>query len=87
MTVIDRDMIEALDQAWRRTSDLKKVTSEARDLFRRPLMPDELKRFDAAVIDPPRPEVKAAIEECDRAGIRVVMITGDHPLTSVAISR
>ena len=37
--------------------------------------------------DPPRPEVAAAVEECRRAGIRVVMITGDYGLTAVSIAR
>ncbi len=40
-----------------------------------------------AIIDPPREEVKAAIELCQRAGIRVVMITGDNIDTALAIGK
>jgi calcium-translocating P-type ATPase len=37
--------------------------------------------------DPPRPEVPAAIQRCREAGIKVIMVTGDHPHTAVAIAR
>lgn len=38
------------------------------------------------LIDPPRPEVPAAIAECRAAGVRIVMMTGDHPATACAIA-
>src|SRR5581483_2335591 len=39
------------------------------------------------MIDPPRPEARAAIATCAQAGIRPIMITGDHPLTAQAVAR
>jgi P-type Ca2+ transporter type 2C len=40
-----------------------------------------------AMMDPPRPEVSAAVEKCRRAGIRIIMITGDYGLTAESIAR
>jgi P-type Ca2+ transporter type 2C len=40
-----------------------------------------------AMMDPPRPEVSEAVEKCRRAGIRVVMVTGDYGLTAESIAR
>lgn len=40
-----------------------------------------------ALEDPPRPEAAAAVEELQRAGVRVLMVTGDHPSTAAAIAK
>ncbi|MEO0386361.1 MAG: class I SAM-dependent RNA methyltransferase [Pseudomonadota bacterium] len=47
-------MLAALDVAWRGVPGLRTVTTEVRDLFRRPLLPADLSRFAGVVLDPPR---------------------------------
>ncbi|WP_051675908.1 cation-translocating P-type ATPase [Polaromonas glacialis] len=58
-----------------------------------PLWPKSQHDFDfeflglLGLADPPRAEVPAALAECRRAGVRVIMLTGDHPATARAIAR
>ena len=55
----DAGAVTALQKAATSTSGLKPVKAEARDLFRRPLMPQELRDYDAVVFDPPRQGAQA----------------------------
>ncbi|WP_299619102.1 class I SAM-dependent RNA methyltransferase [uncultured Tateyamaria sp.] len=75
------EMIDALDAGWRQAQGLKLVTSEVRDLFQRPLMPDELARFDAVVIDPPRAGAAAQIAELARAEVPKIAHVSCNPQT------
>jgi 23S rRNA (uracil1939-C5)-methyltransferase len=75
------EMIKALDRGWREGRGLKRVTSEARDLFRRPLEADELRKFDAAVIDPPRAGAEAQIATLAESAIKVVAMVSCNPVT------
>ncbi len=74
-------MTKALDKGWRKTQGLKRVTTEARDLFRRPLMPDELKFFDAVVLDPPRAGAEAQVAELALALRPVIAYVSCNPVT------
>lgn len=72
----DELALASLQQMARKTSGLKPVTTEKRDLFRRPLVRTELKRFDAAVIDPPRAGAEAQTRELAASDIkRVAMVS------------
>lgn len=67
-------MLAALSDAARRGG--AKVEIERRDLFRRPLMPPELSRFDAVVIDPPRPGAKAQAQQLAASAVpRLVYVS------------
>ncbi len=74
-------MTRALDQGWRKAQGLKHVTTEARDLFRRPLMPDELQKFDAVVLDPPRAGAEAQVAELAQAKPPVIAYVSCNPVT------
>ncbi|MGP6088653.1 class I SAM-dependent RNA methyltransferase [Antarctobacter jejuensis] len=77
----DAAMTRALDKGWRQAQGLKKVTHEARDLFRNPLLPDELDRFDGVVIDPPRAGAEAQVEQIARARVPRIAHVSCNPVT------
>ncbi len=74
-------MLDALDAGWRHAKGLKKVTTEARDLFRRPLEVDELKKYNAAVIDPPRAGAEAQVDRLADCDIPIVAMVSCNPVT------
>lgn len=77
----DATMVAALDKAARATPGLRRITATARDLFRRPLEPDEFKGLDAAVIDPPRAGAEAQTERLAAAKVPVIAMVSCNPAT------
>lgn len=77
----DAEALAALDRAARHTPGLKKVTVERRDLFRRPLMPAELQKFDAVVFDPPRAGAEAQAWQLAAARVPRIVAVSCNPAT------
>ena len=69
----DAAAVKALTQAAAKTSGLKPVEAQARDLFRRPFMAAELKGFDAVVFDPPRQGAEAQARELVKSAVPLVV--------------
>lgn len=76
-----QEMVAALDHGWRQTQGLKRVKSETRDLFRRPMLPDELAKVEAVVIDPPRAGAVAQIAELATARVPRIAHVSCNPQT------
>lgn len=74
-------MIAALDKGARNADGLKRLTTEARDLFRRPLEPDEFKGVDAVIIDPPRAGAEAQVAALALARVPVIAYVSCNPAT------
>ena len=77
----DAAMLTALDAAWRKADGLKKVTTEVRDLYRRPVLAGELASYGAVVFDPPRAGAEAQVAEIAQSGVPVVVAVSCNPVT------
>jgi 23S rRNA (uracil1939-C5)-methyltransferase len=77
----DPAMIAAMEEGWRKAKGLKPVTAETRDLFRRPLMADELSGYDAIVIDPPRAGAEAQARALAVGGPPVIAAVSCNPVS------
>jgi 23S rRNA (uracil1939-C5)-methyltransferase len=75
VTAFDSDAgaVAALAKAVTSASGLKPLKAEARDLFRRPLMPQELRDYDTVVFDPPRQGAQAQVKQLAASKIPVVI--------------
>jgi 23S rRNA (uracil1939-C5)-methyltransferase len=69
----DAGAVTALQKAVTSASGLKPVRAEARDLFRRPLMPQELRDYDTVVFDPPRQGAQAQVKQFAASKIPLVV--------------
>lgn len=74
-------MIAALEKGARNAEGLKRLTTETRDLFRRPLEPDEFKGVDAVVIDPPRAGAEAQVAVLAKTAVPVIAYVSCNPAT------
>lgn len=77
----DRALVEAALAAWRDAPSGHALTVETRDLFRRPLLPAELRGYGAVVIDPPRAGAEAQMREICRADVATVASVSCNPVS------
>ena len=75
-----REALRVLGLAYRRLPAVPDLESDAAD-------PELVWVGLVGMIDPARPEARQAVNQCHRAGIRVIMVTGDHPITASAVAR
>jgi 23S rRNA (uracil1939-C5)-methyltransferase len=75
----DKRAVAALDKAQRHVQGLKPIAAKPRDLFREPLTPVELEKFDAVVLDPPRAGAEAQARQLARAKVRRIVYVSCDP--------
>jgi 23S rRNA (uracil1939-C5)-methyltransferase len=81
------DAVQALKSALAGAPGLKGISAEARDLVRRPVLAEELKKVDVAVFDPPRAGAAEQAAELARSGVSRVVAVSCNPATFVRDAR
>jgi len=77
----DASLLDALDVAWRNGDGLKTLGTHKRDLFRNPMLKEDLKKVEAVVLDPPRAGAKAQCEALAEADIPRIVFVSCNPVT------
>ena len=77
----DAAAVTALQNAVKLTQGLKPIKAETRDLFRRPLMPQELRDYDCVVFDPPRQGAQAQSQQLAASKIALAVAVSCNPAT------
>jgi 23S rRNA (uracil1939-C5)-methyltransferase len=74
-------LLAALDHAARHAEGLRPVTTECRDLFRNPILPEDLRRLDGVAIDPPRAGAEAQTRALAAAQLPRIAMVSCNPVT------
>ena len=77
----EQSLLTALDAGWRLGKGLRTVSTLKRDLFRNPMLPEDRKKFDAVVIDPPRAGAKNQCEALTDTNIPRIAFVSCNPVT------
>lgn len=77
----DQALLDALDHGIRFAKGLKAVTISRRDLFRNPVLAEDLVKFDAAIVDPPRAGAEAQVHELAQGNVAKIAMVSCNPTT------
>ncbi|MCP4392969.1 MAG: 23S rRNA (uracil(1939)-C(5))-methyltransferase RlmD [Alphaproteobacteria bacterium] len=77
----DKDMVTAMFNAARRAGVENRVSAQVRDLFLNPLSAEELSRYDAVVINPPRAGAKTQSEQISKSDVKKIVMVSCNPNT------
>ncbi len=77
----DSALIAALDAGWRKGTGLHRVVAQKRDLFRNPLLAEDMRGLEAVVIDPPRAGARAQVAELAASDVGRIAFVSCNPVT------